>query len=837
MATWRDRRRRTHSAKRWVCKVPNNAMRPAVLRRRIAIALFAAALQLSSGFANATRQPVPRTPFASGFQDGERGLTPSQRAGREIWFKATAGNNRFLTYVFQQRLGVLIDWYRVLHSDGRDERFKVWGLINDPDCCTPGSPGCPKKSLADTYGFDYCPGDDELLTFIGKPGYRDPACDFEDAPVERGSRDQRQSACDLEFGTSTGALGFRKFPNPRFDADRWRTINGSLGSWNGYNQTLKESGADSRVSHLLDGSIEPPYLIGMACGACHISFNPIRPPQDPAHPQWANIDGLVGNQYSRASEITASGMSPNTLEWQVFAHAKPGTVDTSAIPNDQINNPGTMNPIMNLERRPLFDHQVVKWRKVSRCGPGADPGTCWCEPGRDNKCWQRGEQHEQVHHILKGGEDSIGTLEAIQRVYFNIGSCSEQCWVNHVTDIRQAGFKQRGFGQTPFDIGQCRRDCPNFRAIEDRLPDLASFLMTGRPADLYRARGLENRTELVAQLDREFGVGAVARGRAVFVENCAVCHSSQHQPFGPDVDFYKSVEGKPDLRMDFLSSDKMVPVTQVGTHRSRALHSNHMKGHVWEEYGSETLRARPPVAGIQEPSDGGRGYYRPISLLSVWAFAPFMHNNAIGPEICGAPRDPATDFYRSPYVVRGTWHLMANPPHCWPYDPSVEGRYTLFKASLEELLNPAQRIPKISMIAEPIIIDGPNFAGGEGFELQIPAGIPAAVIGNLRHKELVGDLVLAKTDVRQLKTKYTAKYGPAEADRIAATLQQILKALMAGLATRSGADIARIGQEHLPFIQRMYSNSTADIENVGHTFGSDLSPQDKKSLIAFLATL
>ena len=41
--------------------------------------------------------------------------------------------------------------------------------------------------------------------------------------------DQRQSACDLAFGTSTGALGFRKFPNPRFDAEKWRKINGALG--------------------------------------------------------------------------------------------------------------------------------------------------------------------------------------------------------------------------------------------------------------------------------------------------------------------------------------------------------------------------------------------------------------------------------------------------------------------------------------------------------------------------------------------------------------------------------------------------------------------------------
>ena len=89
-------------------------------------------------------------------------------------------------------------------------------------------------------------------------------------------------------------------------------------------------------------------------------------------------------------------------------------------------------------------------------------------------------------HILKGGEDSIGLEEAVQRVYFNIGVCSEECWVNHLTDFRQIDPQQRNFGQTPFDIGQCRRDCPNFRAIEDRLFDVIAFLKSKetRPPDL-----------------------------------------------------------------------------------------------------------------------------------------------------------------------------------------------------------------------------------------------------------------------------------------------------------------------------------------------------------------
>src|SRR4029450_9388536 len=113
------------------------------------------------------------TPDNPGFYAGEAGLNASERAGREIWYKATAGNSRFHTYVFQQRINVLIDWYRVLNAKERGDRFAAWGIINDPGCCVPGSAGCPAKSLDETYGFDWCPGDDELLAFVGRDGYRD----------------------------------------------------------------------------------------------------------------------------------------------------------------------------------------------------------------------------------------------------------------------------------------------------------------------------------------------------------------------------------------------------------------------------------------------------------------------------------------------------------------------------------------------------------------------------------------------------------------------------------------------------------------------------------------
>ena len=202
------------------------------MRRLGAFAGLLALLCLGSApcFAPARAQSV----LSEGFAATNAGLSPSERAGREIWMFATAFNDRFFTYAFPQRLGGAIDWYAILRADRRSDLFEAWGGIPDPDCCVPGDPDCPARTASETFGFPWCPGDDTLLAFVGREGYRDPACDFEDAPFDgstpQGTKDQRQSACDLRFGTSTGALGLRKFPNPRFDAAAWERI----GGWEGY---------------------------------------------------------------------------------------------------------------------------------------------------------------------------------------------------------------------------------------------------------------------------------------------------------------------------------------------------------------------------------------------------------------------------------------------------------------------------------------------------------------------------------------------------------------------------------------------------------------------------
>ncbi len=804
------------------------------------------------------------------------GLSASECVGRLIWFKATAGNERFHTYTFQQRIGVLVDWFRVLRADQRDDRFWAWGIINDPACCKPGAPDCPAKSAEETFGFDWCPGDDVLLKYVGKPGYVDPACGLQDAALDPddphaqgGKLDQRHSACDLRFGTSTGALGIRKFPNPRFDAAKWQQLNDNPAAWSGFARSMATTTgieSDQRVSKLADASIEPPFLIGTSCGSCHIAFDPLNPPDDPAHPKWENIKGLIGNQYTRMSELLGSGMPISSLEYQMFAHARPGVTDTSAISHDQINNPGTINALINVAQRPVFKGELVtKWRKTDSCAAEKDEDKCWCEPGRSGKCWQKSTRNDDttvvhlggqkvvlpgVHHILKGGEDSIGALEAIQRVYFNIGSCAEQCWVNHFADMRQVDPEQRGFGQTPFNIAQCRRDCPNFRAIEDRLQNVLDFFasaesdQTDLHAALAKARKAENgnsdyrRADFMADLEKEFGQGAVSRGQTVFADNCARCHSSVPESDGGPFrkrDFTAANPAHPrQVRADFLGNDQPTPATEVGTFRCRALHANHQAGHLYMEYASDTLRKQPVVADIPERTelkDGGRGYYRNVSLVNIWATAPFMHNNAIGPEICGKPANKSNDFHRARYVD-SAGKLLDKQPECLRYDPSVEGRFELYKRSMFELLNPAARGVKRTLTNADLLIDlGVRPLDGKsekpllGFgQVKIPAGTSAGFLNGLQHKQLVGDLYLAKRDPARLEAL-------GRKDQLA-TLQAIADEIL-----KDPSRFVHVLRDKRDFISANYQTCRQEIENEGHRFGEDLSAADKKALTAFLATL
>ena len=236
-------------------------------------------------------------------------------------------------------------------------------------------------------------------------------------------------------------------------------------------------------------------------------------------------------------------------------------------------------------------------------------------------------------------------------------------------------------------------------------------------------------------------------------------------------------------------------------------------------------------------SGGGRGYYRNVSLLSAWAFAPFMHNNAIGPEVCGEPRTKDNDFYLSPYVDGPA--RRAAPP-CVPYDPSVAGRFALYRASMEDLLNPDRRAKKVSLLDEDINLDlGPRTWDGEtekklaGVTLKFRKGLPASFFGNFQHKAFFDDLIVATHAAAGPEDEVRAALRPGQGRGGGAGDQE-------ALATRSASDFSRlaeIARPHLDTLKDVYLSCGAVIENDGHRFGEALSPEDKKALIAFLATL
>jgi hypothetical protein len=89
-----------------------------------------------------TEAAAQRT-LGPGYTAGDAGLSPSERARREIWFFATAFNDRLYTYSYPQRLGGTIDWYLTLGAANKRDLFQARGAILDPDCCVPGDPELP----------------------------------------------------------------------------------------------------------------------------------------------------------------------------------------------------------------------------------------------------------------------------------------------------------------------------------------------------------------------------------------------------------------------------------------------------------------------------------------------------------------------------------------------------------------------------------------------------------------------------------------------------------------------------------------------------------------------
>jgi hypothetical protein len=644
------------------------------------------------------------------FHDMDNGvaLTPSEVAGRNMWIVWTGGDDRFWDAMTISTFGAF-DLLKLVTSYPtqkirRDTRWQIVGLLNDP---------CYEKASQ--------PDPDRFFLYLDmrKKGCAPDPFEIESKypGVAIGARgktfaDGKKLPVGSFYGYGTGIVGLRLFPNPDFDEaaeKRWDAEKF-------YNDP----------AYFNDAKLVRPYRVGMSCGFCHVGPSPSHPPADPANPQWSELSSSVGAQYLWVDQIFADnsglGAQPDSQRknfiYQLVHTYRPGTMDTSLVSTDNINNPRTMNAIYNVSARLLplaIQHGKETLGKGNLLNKqfnqypdfaGSPLDTLFKAP---DIVW--------TPRVLKDGSDSVGVLGALNRVYINIGLFSEE-WLLHFNAI--VGGKPI----TPIEIAVAERNSTYWQVTEAGTPNMARFfLKAAQPDKLAAAPGGAKYLTADAQ--------TLARGRTVFAETCARCHSSKAPPPAAEADAgacagagyldcwnrywawtktddfkakMRQIVDQPDfLDGNFLSSELRVPVTLLRTNACSPLATNALAGNIWDNFSSQSYKDLPSVGAVKyhDPITGeektymmpagGRGYTRPPSLIAVWSTAPFLLNNTVG-------------------------------MNAFEQDPSVDARMRVFNASINELLWPEKR-PHDTVLGDKVAwIDRTT----ERSEIFIPAGYAPA---------------------------------------------------------------------------------------------------------------
>ena len=128
----------------------------------------------------------------------------------------------------------------------------------------------------------------------------------------------------------------------------------------------------------------------------------------------------------------------------MFSHARPGTADASAVPDDVDRDSETMNPLIEgAADRPTFDEQV------NECGvPSRRARPAWTSARAGASLWQErqvldedGRAHGEwcARHILEGSREQHRRAPRPSSVSASTsGRVPGGAPVNHVTDLRQS---------------------------------------------------------------------------------------------------------------------------------------------------------------------------------------------------------------------------------------------------------------------------------------------------------------------------------------------------------------------------------------------------------------
>jgi mono/diheme cytochrome c family protein len=521
--------------------------------------------------------------------DGAIALSADEVKGRNMWLVWTGGNDRFWDAIHINSFGIL-DFLKTVSSYdpdkdsalpsqqranvkarykfSRDNRWHYLGLVNEP-CFRKADGPDPNR-----FGLWF----DQRL-----PGCQsDP---FEDAQKypgvhigARGKSPWQEGSDGSYYGYASGIVGLRLFPNPKFDA-------AAAKRWNPEKYYTDPNYYNSK-------DLVRPFRVGMSCAFCHVGPNPLKPPNDPENPEWANLSSNVVAQYFWIDRIFSWEADPTNYIFQLFHTSRPGSLDTSLVSTDNINNPRTMNAVYYLGPRLAL---AKEWGKETLSGGGLlnKQFNDFIKTGPLTELYDP-PQTVRTPHVLKDGSDSVGALGALNRVYLNIGLFSEE-WLLHFKPL--IGGKR----VTPIEIAVASRNSTYWQATESQTPDMARFFLAStEPHHLKDAPGgAKFLTEDQA---------TVTRGKVVFSERCARCHSSKFPSppqgsspgncAGPQylecwnkywewtkTDAFKSQMRAIVLANDFLkdnvlSNDARVPVTLLHTNACSPLASNGIGGNI-----------------------------------------------------------------------------------------------------------------------------------------------------------------------------------------------------------------------------------------------------------------
>ena len=564
--------------------------------------------------------------------DGSVALSAEEIKGRNMWIVWTGGDDKMWDTLTVTTFGTL-DFLKTISSypglkANRDNRWNYLGVVNEP---------CFKKATG--------PDPNHYGLWLDQ---RDPSCQpdpFESESkypgVKIGARGKNLPVGSY-YGYASGIVGLRLFPNPDFDeaaAKRWDP---------------KRYYDDP--SYYNDKKLVRPYRVGMSCGFCHVGPSPTNPPADPENPKWENLSSIVGAQYFWTDRILQWDPDESSFPIQLFHTYRPGTLDTSLISTDNINNPRTMNAFYQL---PARMEVARRWGKEMLAGGGLNNKQLndYIHQGPLTQFFQAPDT-VWTPRVLKDGSDSVGVMGALNRVYLNIGLFSEE-WLLH--------FRALVGGQpiTPIEIAVANKNSAYWEATQMQTPNTALFFLNKAIAAPHHLKDAPGGDAYVTK-DK----AKLERGKIVFAERCARCHSSKIPPTPQGVDLggcsgkdyldcwnkywawaktddFKSqmrkIVQQPDfLDNNYLSIDQRVPVTLLQTNACSPLATNALGGNIWDNFSSQTYKDLPSVGSVTvhnpvtgEASSynmpaGGRGYTRPPSLVSVWSTAPFLLNNSVG---------------------------------------------------------------------------------------------------------------------------------------------------------------------------------------------------------------